>query len=83
MSTIIDRKKLAALAKQRALDIKTEKDLSDLSREIMKLLAERQNVIVLATGRAIHDAALHARALRWACARRNKARLTPPYTGLA
>lgn len=40
MSTMIDRKKLEALAKQLALDIKAEKDLSDLSRELMKLTVE-------------------------------------------
>ncbi|MDH5510975.1 MAG: hypothetical protein OEZ32_11575, partial [Nitrospinota bacterium] len=35
-----DRKKLEAIAKELARDIKSEKDLSDLSREIVKMTVE-------------------------------------------
>jgi len=35
-----DRKKLEAIAKELAKDIKSEKDLSDLSRELVKLTVE-------------------------------------------
>ena len=57
MSTMIDRKKLAALAKRLALDIKTEKDLSDLSRELMKLTVEtaRGAEMEVHLGYAKHD----------------------------
>jgi len=40
MSMIKDRKKLEAIAKELARDIKSEKDLSDLSREIVKITVE-------------------------------------------
>jgi len=57
MSTMIDPKKLAALAEQRALDIKTEKDLADLSRELMKLTVETARGAEMAAhlGYAKHD----------------------------
>ncbi len=37
MSTLKDRKKLEAIARELAKDIRSEKDLSDLSRELVKL----------------------------------------------
>ncbi len=40
MSSMIDREKLEAMAKELAMDIRTEKDLSDLSRALMKLTVE-------------------------------------------
>ena len=40
MSMTVDRKKLEAIAKELAKGIKSEKDLSDLSREIVKMTVE-------------------------------------------
>ena len=40
MSMTTDRKKLEAIAKELAKGIKSEKDLSDLSREIVKMTVE-------------------------------------------